>query len=146
MRFRYVRTQTDDPTVPRSVGPRGTIDLSKPMTLSAYGEYTKKAGYYELSNGHLKELVFEDAAFSAPVKAAKADRYLFRRETFGEYPDLRVSSADFKDSKRISDANPQQKDYIWAAGFSSISRTRMASDFRASSRCPKTISRAKSAR
>ena len=33
------------------------IDLSKPITLSAYGEYTKKAGFYELSNGQMKELV-----------------------------------------------------------------------------------------
>ena len=112
-RFRYVRAEPLDPTQPRSVGPRGTIDLSKPMLLSAYGEYTKKAGFYELTNGKLEELVYEDAAFSAPVKAAKADKYLFRRETFVEYPDLRIASAGLKEAKRISEANPQQKDYMW---------------------------------
>jgi dipeptidyl aminopeptidase/acylaminoacyl peptidase len=112
-RFRYVRAEPLDPTQPRSVGPRGTIDLSRPMLLSAYGEYTKKAGFYELAGGELKELLYEDAAFSQPVKAAKADRYLLRRETFVEYPDLRIASAGFKDLRRISDANPQQKDYMW---------------------------------
>src|SRR4029079_14286556 len=83
------------------------------ITLSAYGEYTKKAGFYELANGQLKELVYEDAAFSNPVKAASADAYLFTRQTFVEFPDLRVSGPGFKDSKKVSDANPQQSDYLW---------------------------------
>ena len=112
-RFRYVRAEPLDPTQPRAVGPRGTVDLSKPMMLSAYGEYTKKSGFYELANGELKELLYEDAAFNLPVKAAKADKYLFRRETFVEYPDLRIASAGLRDAKRISETNPLQKDYMW---------------------------------
>ena len=64
-------------------------------------------------NGQLKELVYEDAAFSNPVKAAKADKYLFTRQTFIEFPDLRVSGPGLKDAKKISDANPQQKEYSW---------------------------------
>jgi len=135
IRFRYVRTEPLEPNLgnlsaaPAPGGPggggfggggrgggaaaRATIDLSKPITLSAYGEYTKKAGFYELANGQLKELVYEDAAFSNPVKAASADAYLFTRQTFAEFPDLRVSGPGFKDAKKISDANPQQKDYLW---------------------------------
>lgn len=112
-RFRYLRTQPDDPTLPRAAGPRGTIDLSKPLTLSAYGQWTKKAGFYELADGQLKELVYEDASFGAPEKAAKADRYLFTRQTFTEFPDLRVSGPGFAGAKKITDANPQQKDYLW---------------------------------
>jgi len=125
IRFRYVRTEPPDqpsPGVPGGPGGGGrgggaaqrwTIDLSKPITLSAYGEYTKKAGFYELAGGQLKELVYEDAFFSSPTKAAKADKFLFTRETFVEYPDLRVSGPDFKDAKKISDANPQQAEYLW---------------------------------
>ena len=72
--------------------PREPIDLSKPITLSAYGEYTKKAGFYELANGQLKELVYEDASFSTPGKGEeRRDRFLFTRQTFVEFPDLRVS-------------------------------------------------------
>jgi dipeptidyl aminopeptidase/acylaminoacyl peptidase len=135
MRLRYVRTEPLEPNLgnlaagggaggpgggPGGGGGRGgnaaaraTIDLSKPVVLSAYGEWTKKAGFYELANGQLKELVYEDAAFSNPVKAAKADRYLLTRQTFVEFPDLRVAAYGFKDAKKISDVNPQQKDYMW---------------------------------
>jgi len=113
IRFRLVRTEQVDPSVPRAVGPRGTFDLTKPVTLSAYGQWTKKAGFYELAGGQMKELVYEDASFSTPVKAMKADRLLFTRQTFVEFPDLRVSGPGLADSKKVTDANPQQKDFLW---------------------------------
>jgi len=127
IRLRYVRTEPLDETAPptptapavpgfggRGNAPRSTkIDLAKPMTLAAYGEWTKKAGFYELANGQLKEVAFEEASFSNPVKAAKADRFLFTRQTFTEFPDLRVSGPNFKESKRITNANPQQTEYLW---------------------------------
>ncbi|HEX5216881.1 MAG TPA: prolyl oligopeptidase family serine peptidase [Vicinamibacterales bacterium] len=124
-RFRYVRTEPADaagggaPGGGPGGGGRGggaarqTIDLSKPITLSAYGEYTKKAGFYELANGTLREVVYEDAAFSNPTRAAKAEKFLFTRQTFVEFPDLRVSGPDFKNSTKISDANPQQAEFKW---------------------------------
>jgi dipeptidyl aminopeptidase/acylaminoacyl peptidase len=113
IRFRIVRTEPVDLTVPRSVGPRGTIDLAKPVTLSSYGQWTKKSGFHLLTGGQVKELVYEDASFSTPVKARKADRFLFTRQTFVEFPDLRVSGPGFADSKKITDANPQQKEFLW---------------------------------
>lgn len=113
IRFRILRPEPADPTVPRFEGPRGTIDLDKPVLLSAYGEWTKKSGYYELAGGGLKELVYEDASYGNPVRALKADRFLFTRQTFIEFPDLRLSGPGFKDAKKISEANPQQKDFLW---------------------------------
>ncbi|HEY6213488.1 MAG TPA: prolyl oligopeptidase family serine peptidase, partial [Vicinamibacterales bacterium] len=129
MRLRHIRTEPNDPVLALSglpAGPGGpggggrgganrekAIDLAKPQLLSAYGEWTKKAGYYRLEGGALKELVYEDASFNAPAKANSADTYLFTRQTFVEYPDLRVSGPDFANSKKISDANPQQKDFLW---------------------------------
>jgi len=113
IRFRLLRAEPPDPTVRRSEGPRGTIDLSKPVLLSAYGQWTKKSGYYELADGQMKELVYEDASYGPPTRAMKAEKYLFTRQTFVEYPDLRVSGPGFKDSKKVSDANPQQKEFLW---------------------------------
>lgn len=124
IRFRYVRTEPAEAGVAGGGGPGGgrgggggaarqTIDLSKPVTLSAYGEYTKKAGFYELNGSDLKELVYEDASFSNPVKAAKADKFIFTKQSFVEFPDLRVSGPGFKDAKKITNANPQQADYNW---------------------------------
>jgi len=60
---------------------------------------------------------------SAIRSSCNADKYLFTRETFAEFPDLRVSGLDFKDIKKISDANPQQAEVYVGIGFCSTSRT-----------------------
>lgn len=123
IRFRYVQTEPDSTgggfggggggRGGRGGARREMIDLSKPILLSAYGEYTKKAGFYQLADGQLKELAYDDAAYSNPQKASKADVYLYTRQTFTEYPDLRVAGVDFQNAKKISDANPQQAEYRW---------------------------------
>ncbi len=113
VRFRLLRVDPPDPLQPRQAAARRTFDLAKPQTLSAYGEWTKKSGYYELANGRLKELVYEDAFFSNPVRALKADVFHFTRQTFVEFPDLRVSGPGFAGSRQVSDANPQQKEFLW---------------------------------
>jgi len=61
----------------------------------------------------LKEIVYEDASFNTPQRAAKADTYLFTRQTFVEFPDLRLSGPNFKESRKITDANPQQTEFRW---------------------------------
>jgi dipeptidyl aminopeptidase/acylaminoacyl peptidase len=118
IRFRYVDTTPDDDGGGGGRfgfrGGRGReIDLSAPMTLSAYGQWTKKDGFYELDGDTLTEIVYEDASFSTPRRAADAETYLFTRETFVEFPDLRVSGPDFADAREISDANPQQGEFLW---------------------------------
>jgi dipeptidyl aminopeptidase/acylaminoacyl peptidase len=52
--------------------------------------------------------------FSTPQRAKAADVMLFTRESVREFPDLWVSGFDFADMREISDANPQQSEYIWA--------------------------------
>jgi len=120
IRYRYADIQPDTgaPAGGGFGGGRGgaratKVDLSKPLILTTYGEWTKKAGFAELANGQLRDIVYDDAAYSTPVKAANADKYLFTRQTFVEFPDLRVSDANFKNAKKISDANPQQAEYNW---------------------------------
>jgi len=117
VRLRVVRPIPLDPMVDYGPGgaaaERQVIDLQKPVTLSAYGEWTKKSGFFELANGQLREIVYEDASFSTPVRALKAETYVFTRQTFSEFPDLRISGPDFKTAKKITDANPQQNEYLW---------------------------------
>jgi dipeptidyl aminopeptidase/acylaminoacyl peptidase len=122
IRLRYVRTEAPDAPAPdggaRPGGggpnaPRDPIDLTKPVMLSAYGEYTKKAGFFELAGGQLKELVYDDASYNTPVKAKSADRFLFTRQTFTDFPDLRVAGPGLADARRISDANPHQSEFLW---------------------------------
>jgi dipeptidyl aminopeptidase/acylaminoacyl peptidase len=117
IRFRYVDPVPSDTPFGGACGSNGRpareIDLSAPVTLSAYGQWTKKDGFYRLDGGELTPVVYEDASFSNPERAADADVFLFTRQTFVEFPDLRVSGPDFSDSRKITDANPQQAEFNW---------------------------------
>ncbi len=111
--LRLVRPEPIDSLASRTLRTGNVWDLSGPLTLSAFGERTKKAGFRRLENGQVSLLVYDDATYGTPQKAAHADRYLFTRETFTESPDLRVSGRDFANAKRITDSNPQQAEYRW---------------------------------
>jgi dipeptidyl aminopeptidase/acylaminoacyl peptidase len=113
LRFRPVRVEPIDSAAPRRVRSGRELDVARPIMLSAYGEYTKKSGFYRLDGTELKELVLDDAVFTNPVRAGKADRFLFTRQTFTEFPDLRVSDGSFADSRKISDANPHHAEFMW---------------------------------
>jgi len=103
IQFRYVRTDPEE----------RSIDLEGPILFSAFGEWTKKAGFFELRNGEFRELTWEDKRFGRVQKAAEADRYLFTVETFQEFPDLWVSGRSFASRDRLTAANPQQEEYLW---------------------------------
>ena len=115
VRYRYTRTDPIDPRDPLAARHSREIDLSKPLLFETFGEYTKDGGFARLENGKLTELVRDAAAYGSPNRAAKADKYLYTRQTFAEFPDLRVSGPNFADSKKITDANPQQSQYKWVA-------------------------------
>ncbi len=103
VRFRHIET---DPEADE-------IDLDEPMLLSAYGQWTKRDGFYRLDNGQLTELVFEDANFGNPVLAKNSDRLLVTRQDFRTFPDYHLTSQDFGNLEQITDANPQQSDFLW---------------------------------
>jgi len=119
IRFRYISLD-EEPRAPgrRRFQPRTTapepIDTDKPLLLSAYGEWTKKAGFYRLSPGGTpQKLVFDDHSYGTPIKAKDADRVMITRQTFVEFPDYYVGGLDFMNLKRVTDANPQQAEYGW---------------------------------
>ncbi|HEY0809340.1 MAG TPA: prolyl oligopeptidase family serine peptidase [Longimicrobiales bacterium] len=113
IRFRVANPGPFDGLGPRERARAEAIDFKKPILLTAFGQWTKKMGMFELRNGQLKQLVYDDAFYSSLVKAENADRYVFERETFSEFPDLRVASSSFADMKKITNANPQQSEFLW---------------------------------
>jgi len=94
------------------------IDLSKPQYVSMYGEWTKKAGIGRLEPGAagINVLLWEDAGFGGPMKARNADVFFYARDTYNEYGNYYVTGPLLKDGRKITDANPQQKDFLWSSG------------------------------
>jgi dipeptidyl aminopeptidase/acylaminoacyl peptidase len=93
------------------------IDLTKPLLLSAYGEWTKKSGYYTLQPGAKPTpLLYEEQAIGGAIKAEKADRVIFTRQTFSQFPDYWMSTSQFASPTKLTDANPFIGDYAWSSG------------------------------
>jgi dipeptidyl aminopeptidase/acylaminoacyl peptidase len=105
VRYRYVELD------PEAKG----IDLERPLFLSAFDETTKASGFARLERGAdgPTRLVMGDVRYGRPLKAKAADRLLFTRESFVDFPDLWTSGLDLSGLTRLSSANPQQAEYRW---------------------------------
>ncbi len=91
------------------------IDLKKPMMLSFFDNDTKASGYFELKFGKdLKELVKLDKSVSRLSKAEDSNRLMFRMSSHTEYNDVWVSDKNFKNMKKVSDANPDNHGLLWS--------------------------------
>jgi dipeptidyl aminopeptidase/acylaminoacyl peptidase len=90
------------------------IDTSQPILLSAYGERTKKAGYWIVEPGREpRPLIWQDRAIDDVRKAEDADRLIFTAQTFEEFPNWWATNLRFENPVRITDANPQQSQFAW---------------------------------
>jgi dipeptidyl aminopeptidase/acylaminoacyl peptidase len=92
------------------------IDLSEEALLQAFGLFTKQGGFYRHrldSNRNPQRLIMDDYTFGRPTKAEDADVMVLTRQSFREFPDLWLSGPDFDDMVKITDANPQQDEYVW---------------------------------
>ncbi len=91
------------------------IDPAKELLLSAFNETTKASGYYKLSlnDGKLTKLIMDNYRFGGVVKAKNSSQLLFTRENFREFPDMWSSDFNFASPKKISESNPQMKNYFW---------------------------------
>ncbi len=101
------------------------IDLSAPVYISAYGEWTKKGGIGLIEPGKpgVRMLQWGDASYSQLMKAKSADVYLYTRETVTRLSELLLSECELENGKQITDANPQQKDFLWPSGVKLVDYT-----------------------
>jgi dipeptidyl aminopeptidase/acylaminoacyl peptidase len=86
------------------------------LLLDAHNDKTHASGFYRDSLGGQvtpEKLLYDDKEFRFVAKAEEAERVLFSRQDFDEYPDLWLTDLAFNRPKKITDANPQQKDYLW---------------------------------
>jgi len=94
------------------------IDLTAPIYFTVLEQWTKKGGIARIDSGApgARMLLFEDAAFSRVLKAKKADRFIYSRSTSVDFPDYYATDCTFQMSHKITEANPQQKEFTWSSG------------------------------
>ncbi len=94
------------------------LDLSEPVYFRIYGEWTKKAGYSLMTRGRPgpEVLAWEDASYGAFMKAENADTYVVSWSTNETYPNYHVTDARLRNPRQITDAFPEQADFLWSEG------------------------------
>ncbi|PYR62204.1 MAG: hypothetical protein DMF85_00325 [Acidobacteria bacterium] len=101
----------------RSLDPEErTIPSNKPILLATTDDRTRATGFYRVNlagSAAPEKIVMLDKAFANALKAKDADTVVFTLSRFEEFPDLWVSDTSFRDMKKVSNANPQQADFVW---------------------------------
>ncbi len=108
IRYRYEAIDEELEFVPRD----------STLMLAIFDSKDKSTGYasIHLADRKLKTLHKDHFEYeSYPLKARLSDVVLTTKESFKVFPDLLITNTDFKKYKRISDANPQQKEYAWGS-------------------------------
>jgi len=92
------------------------IDSKDILIVSAFNKSTKKGGFSRISVNQVADpimLINEDFNFSEPIKARESLAMIWQKSSVKEFPDIWYSENLFTDAIEISNANPQQDDYIW---------------------------------
>ncbi|MBL7761673.1 MAG: S9 family peptidase [Sediminibacterium sp.] len=100
--FRVTRVDFEDPF----------LDDSQPIYLSAYGDKSKKYGYYKLEKGKAEQLIFEDLMVNRLIKAKDAPIFSYVKQDYHLSPELYVTD-QFKGAQKAAVTNPQLQNYYW---------------------------------
>jgi dipeptidyl aminopeptidase/acylaminoacyl peptidase len=100
---RYLRTDPE----------QTTIDLTKPIYLSLFGEWTKKSGIARLTPKGVEKLLWVDQSVGRLAKAENADVFTYVAQSYTDAPDLFVTGPSLGDARQLSNMNAQQKDFAW---------------------------------
>jgi dipeptidyl aminopeptidase/acylaminoacyl peptidase len=105
-------------------------DLTQPMYLRTYGEWTKKTGIARVEPGKTgaKPLLWDDANFGGLMKAKRADAYFYTRDTYADPLAYYAADAMLANGQKLSDSNPQQKNFHWSAGSKLLNYTSAKGD------------------
>lgn len=106
--FRYINTDPD----------KRFVELKDQLLLSAFDNNSKEAGYYTLKlqgRNPLQKKELDKFSFSSLKKAKSADIFVFQKSNFQTSPDLYITADYWKSTKRLTDINPQMKEYNWGS-------------------------------
>lgn len=104
--MRYIRTDPDEKF----------INDKTPVLTSLFDHQDKSSGFTRLNllNGDMTLLRKGAYAYGSQViKARTGENYLYTKQDYQTFPDLWLTNADFNQDRRLSQANPQQNNYLW---------------------------------
>ena len=93
-------------------------NLSQPLYLEVYGEWTKKDGLVIIDPGKpgVTRVMWDEAAYGNLAKAKKADVYIYTRQTYKNAPDFYLADASLTNGKVLTDLNAGQEKFRWTSG------------------------------
>lgn len=91
------------------------VDPRQPQFFRGLNETNKASGFFmDSMETYPEQLLYGNKQYAMADKADKTNRVVFTQQTFTEFPDVWVADdLKFGSPKRMSDANPQMKDYLW---------------------------------
>lgn len=101
--YRYIKTDPES----------RFIKKDENILLSAFDNTTKEHGFAELKKGKLNTLVIDKYTFPVVAKAKDKNVFVFVKNNFNTSPDLYLTTDMWKSEKKLSDVNPQMRDYNW---------------------------------
>ncbi len=119
IRFRYFSLEPNSNAGGRYYyGPREIqeIGAKELMHLNAFNYYTKQSGIFTIKANQVKNPIkidMGDYAYTGFKKAKDANKAIWQRGTFEQYPEIQISDLKLKNPVQISVTNPQQSEYNW---------------------------------
>ncbi|MBK8792538.1 MAG: S9 family peptidase [Holophaga sp.] len=103
--LRYLRLDPDEKMIPKN----------RPLMLSGVKEETKATGFFRAgwTGAEPLRLLWADQLMGGLQKAKDAEVVVFTRQRFDLFPDLWAADSGFAKPAKVTDANPQQAQYLW---------------------------------
>jgi dipeptidyl aminopeptidase/acylaminoacyl peptidase len=96
---------------------RRGIDLATPLYVETFEEWTKREGLVQVDplKGGVTSIALENAKVDYR-RARDARVWLYTRQTVVTFPDVYAADEGLRNERRLTDANPQQKEVAWTPG------------------------------
>ncbi len=105
--FRYLNTDKE----------KRFVEAKETLLLSAFDNKSKENGVYTYNpkqkKNAVKQHILDKYQFTTITKAKDKDVYLFQKSNFNTSPDLYATKNMWKTSEKLTDINPQMKEYVW---------------------------------
>ena len=93
------------------------ITLKQTIYFSAFDNITKENGLYSKNlsnrNAAMTPIVMEPFTYASLIKAPKGNLIAYVKSNFTNSPNVWVTKDNFKTQIKVTDINPQQRDYLW---------------------------------